>query len=138
MILPAPVIVVEDDHLIQMRFKEILCNIGYTNEKLLFAQNLAQANRLLNDFSASFALVDLGLPDGSGIEFIKKLKCYDPSISILVLVLVLQGLSNKEIASDLNISRYTVEAHIKHIYRKLEVCTRTKAVGTARSMGLID
>ena len=65
---------------------------------------------------------------------IKKLKCYDPSISILVL----QGLSNKEIASDLNISRYTVEAHIKHIYRKLEVCTRTKAVGTARSMGLID
>lgn len=134
MILPAPVIVVEDDHLIQMRFKEILCNIGYTNEKLLFAQNLAQANRLLNDFSASFALVDLGLPDGSGIEFIKKLKCYDPSISILVL----QGLSNKEIASDLNISRYTVEAHIKHIYRKLEVCTRTKAVGTARSMGLID
>lgn len=136
MILPAPVIVVEDDHLIQMRFKEILCNIGYTNEKLLFAQNLAQANRLLNDFSASFALVDLGLPDGSGIEFIKKLKCYDPSISILVLVL--QGLSNKEIASDLNISRYTVEAHIKHIYRKLEVCTRTKAVGTERSMGLID
>lgn len=222
MILPAPVIIVEDEPLIQIRLNEILCNIGYTSEKLLFAQTLAQADQLLNDFSASFALVDLGLPDGSGIEFIKKLKKYDPSISILVisawstedaifealtagatgyvlkerddfevilsirsllrggapidpfiankilklalyknqkttqinknledsssslskreyeiLVLVSQGLSNKEIASDLSISKYTVESHIKHIYRKLEVCTRTKAIGTARSMGLI-
>ncbi len=55
-----------------------------------------------------------------------------------ILELVSQGLSNKEIANDLNLSRYTVESHIKHIYRKLAVRNRSKAVDTARNLGLLD
>lgn len=55
-----------------------------------------------------------------------------------ILELVATGLSNKEIADHINLSRYTVESHIKHIYRKLAVCTRTKAVDTARNLGLLD
>ncbi|MEB3755136.1 response regulator transcription factor [Acinetobacter sp. MD2(2019)] len=222
LILPVPIIVLEDDPLIQNRLHEILLSIGYTIHQILFAQNLAQAKKLLETTSASFALVDLGLPDGSGIDFIKILKDYDPTISILVisawstedmllealsagatgyvlkerddfeiimairsvlrggapidpfmankilgllieekkedlkevkecneentilskreyeiLNLVAQGLSNKEIANHLNLSRYTIESHIKHIYRKLEVCTRTKALGAARSLGIL-
>ena len=218
LVLPVPVIVVEDEPLIQKRLKEILLGIGYLPENLIFAQTLAQANEQLKQHSA-----DLGLPDGNGIEFIKQLKIYDPTIAILVisawstedailnalmagatgyvlkerddievalsirsilrggapidpfiarqilkqlplsheqaekknieneiddallskreheiLLLVAQGLSNKEIASQINLSRYTVESHIKHIYRKLAVCTRIKAVDTARSLGLLD
>ena len=223
LVLPVPVIVVEDEPLIQKRLKEILLGIGYLPENLIFAQTLAQAHERLKEHSASLALVDLGLPDGNGIEFIKQLKIYDPTIAILVisawstedailnalmagatgyvlkerddieialsirsilrggapidpfialqilkqlplsheqaekknieneiddallskreheiLLLVAQGLSNKEIASQINLSRYTVESHIKHIYRKLAVCTRIKAVDTARSLGLLD
>ena len=55
-----------------------------------------------------------------------------------ILELVSQGLSNKEIANALNLSRYTVESHIKHIYRKLAVRNRSKAVDTARNLGLLD
>ena len=55
-----------------------------------------------------------------------------------ILELVSQGLSNKEIANHLNLSRYTVESHIKHIYRKLAVRNRSKAVDTARNLGLLD
>ncbi len=200
--------------------------IGYQAENLYFAQDLSQANKLLEKYSASFALVDLGLPDGNGIEFIESLKKYDPTITILVisawstedailnalsagatgyvlkerddlevslsiksvlrggapidpfiaqkilkqlqlnekitpnkpsneqktndieavlskremgiLELVSQGLSNKEIADQLSLSRYTVESHIKHIYRKLAVCNRAKAIDTARHLGLLD
>ena len=36
-----------------------------------------------------------------------------------ILDLVAQGMSNKEIAEQLFVSKYTVESHIKHIYRKL-------------------
>lgn len=54
-----------------------------------------------------------------------------------ILCLVAQGLSNREIAEQLFVSRYTVESHIKHIYRKLSVTKRTKAVSTARSMGIL-
>lgn len=224
--LPVPVIVVEDEPLIQKRLNDILLAIGYQTENLYFAQDLSQANKLLEKYSASFALVDLGLPDGNGIEFIETLKKYDPTITVLVisawstedailnalsagatgyvlkerddlevslsirsvlrggapidpfiaqkilkqlqlnekyssnkitteqrtnenetvlskremgiLELVSQGLSNKEIADQLSLSRYTVESHIKHIYRKLAVCNRTKAIDTARHLGLLD
>ena len=54
-----------------------------------------------------------------------------------ILNLVAQGLSNREIAEQLFVSRYTVESHIKHIYRKLSVTKRTKAVSTARSLGFL-
>ncbi|RKG38280.1 LuxR C-terminal-related transcriptional regulator [Acinetobacter rongchengensis] len=224
--LPVPVIIVEDEPLIQKRLTDILINIGYSISDLYFAQNLAQANMQLERYSASFALVDLGLPDGSGIDFIETLKNYDPTITILVisawstedsilnalsagatgyvlkerdnlevslsirsvlrggapidpfiaqkilkqlqfnekksvnkslsdskltnnndvlskrelgiLELVAQGLSNKEIADQLTLSRYTVESHIKHIYRKLAVCNRAKAIDTARNLGILD
>lgn len=224
--LPVPVIIVEDEPLIQKRLTDILINLGYSISDLLFAQSLAQAKEQLSIHSASFALVDLGLPDGNGIEFIEILKNYDPTIMILVisawstedailnalsagatgyvlkerddlevslsiksvlrggapidpfiaqkilkqlhfneknnsnktalcqkvtdqdsvlskrelgiLELVSQGLSNKEIADQLNLSRYTVESHIKHIYRKLAVCNRAKAIDTARNLGLLD
>ena len=223
--LPVPVIIVEDEPLIQKRLTDILVNIGYSISDLYFAQNLAQANEQLQLYSASFALVDLGLPDGSGIDFIETLKDYDPTITILVisawstedsilnalsagatgyvlkerddlevslsirsvlrggapidpfiaqkilkqlqfnekrsvnknlsdskltnnndvlskrelgiLELVAQGLSNKEIADQLTLSRYTVESHIKHIYRKLAVCNRAKAIDTARNLGIL-
>ena len=46
---------------------------------------------------------------------------------IEVLQLVAQGLSNQEIANRLVISRRTVHAHLRSIYDKLEVTTRTSA-----------
>ena len=54
-----------------------------------------------------------------------------------ILNLVAQGLSNREIAEQLFVSRCTVESYIKHIYRKLSVTKRTQAVSTARTLGLL-
>ena len=45
-----------------------------------------------------------------------------------VFQLVLQGKSNKQIAMGLGISVSTVEYHLKNIYRKLQVNSRTEAV----------
>ena len=42
-----------------------------------------------------------------------------------------RGLGNREIADQLHLSRYTVECHIKHIYRKLAVSSRTRAIHAA-------
>ncbi len=55
-----------------------------------------------------------------------------------ILSLVAAGLGNREIAEQLHLSRYTVERHIKHIYRKLLVSSRTKAVHAARAHGWLD
>ena len=45
-----------------------------------------------------------------------------------VIKLLLQGKSNKQIALALGISQSTVEYHLKNVYRKLQVSSRTEAV----------
>ena len=221
-ILPVPVLIVEDEGLIQERLRNILAELGYDNDGLIFAKNLKEAFLHIEQQHISLALVDLGLPDGNGIELIEKLRAQDSSALILVisawstqeslfsaikagatgyvlkerddaevllsirsilrggapidpfiaqeilkqisasvitaakdgksldsevalltnreteiLDLVAQGMSNKEIAEQIFVSKYTVESHIKHIYRKLSVTKRTKAVSTARSLGIL-
>lgn len=45
-----------------------------------------------------------------------------------VLTLLAQGMTNKDIAQSLFLSVRTIEAHLRNIYSKLDVTTRTEAV----------
>ncbi|MEC6799048.1 response regulator transcription factor [Photobacterium sp. S4TG1] len=45
-----------------------------------------------------------------------------------VLIMLTEGLLNKQIASDLNVSEATIKAHLTAIFRKLDVKNRTQAV----------
>jgi DNA-binding NarL/FixJ family response regulator len=55
-----------------------------------------------------------------------------------VLRLVSRGYRNEEIAGLLGISFHTVTSHVKHIYRKLAVRSRSEAIFEATQFGLID
>ena len=216
--LPAPVLLVEDEPLVCRRLEGLLLQLGYQRDALVYAGSLAEARACLANQPVALALVDLGLPDGSGIDLIAEMRSADPAVGILVisawstedailaalragatgyvlkerddlevslsirsvlrggapidpfiarrviaelqgaapatpessgtestlsaresqiLRLVADGLTNREIAEQLHLSRYTVECHIKHIYRKLAVSSRTRAVNTARVRGLL-
>ena len=54
-----------------------------------------------------------------------------------VLYLLSQGLLNKQIASELDISANTVKAHLHDLFKSLEVTNRTAAVQSAHRYGLI-
>ena len=54
-----------------------------------------------------------------------------------VLRLVTAGLSNAAIAEQLVVSVGTVKTHLKHIYGKLAVQSRTQAVAEARRLNLL-
>jgi len=55
-----------------------------------------------------------------------------------VLQLVARGYSNNEIGDLLELSFHTVTSHVKHIYRKLSVRSRSEAVFEASQMGIIE
>ena len=55
-----------------------------------------------------------------------------------ILLLVRDGLRNKQIASDLQISETTVSFHVKNIVEKLQASDRTHAVTIALRRGLLQ
>ena len=54
------------------------------------------------------------------------------------LVLLAQGLSNQDIASQLSLSELTVRGHVSNILKKLELENRTQAALYALRQGLVD
>ncbi len=54
-----------------------------------------------------------------------------------VLALVAQGLSNPAIAARLFVGEATVKTHLLHVFEKLEVNDRTRAVTRAMELGLL-
>lgn len=219
--LPSPVLILEDEPLVQNRFYEIFTRLGYQKDQLYFSQTIKQAKTLYQQQTFAFVLVDLGLPDGTGLDFIHFLHELGTSVPIMVisawsssetifqalasgatgyvlkerddieiilairsilrggspidpfiathilkhmssekvtapnstknieagiklssreqqiLTLVADGNSSREIAELIHISRFTVECHIKNIYQKLSVNSRTKAISLAKKIGLL-
>lgn len=225
-LLPVPVLVVEDEPLLQERLRQVLKQLGYENDALIFTSTLAEARAVVAEGPVGLALVDLRLPDGNGQSLIEELRAEDPGLGILVvsawsseelilsalragatgyvlkqrddfevmlsirsvlrggapidpfiarrilqllpmrapkpadsaaaaphggepdvgltpreaeiLRLVADGMSNREIADEVHLSRHTVESHVKRIYRKLAVSSRMMAVREARARGMIE
>jgi LuxR family maltose regulon positive regulatory protein len=54
-----------------------------------------------------------------------------------VLRLLADGQSNADMARDLFIEQSTVKTHLVHLYRKLDVHSRTQAVARARALRLL-
>ena len=54
-----------------------------------------------------------------------------------VAELVARGMTNREITARLYVSTRTVETHVDHILRKLDLSTRTQLVARAHEGGLL-
>ncbi len=55
-----------------------------------------------------------------------------------LLGLIAEGLSNQDIAERLFLSPHTVKVHVRNIFSKLDVSTRTQAVARARLLGMLS
>ncbi len=83
-----------------------------------------------------------GSPDGAKKVLLKsELVALSTAASITareqqVLGLLVSGLSNRDIAAQLSFSEATVKTHLKNIYRKLGVKSRTRAIAEARALRL--
>ena len=89
------------------------------------------ARKVLQDLASGGKAKSHVLPRGSTIKELSDRE-------IEVLQLVADGKSNKEVAQVLTISEKTVKAHLRSIFRKLEVGDRAQAVATAMRKGLVE
>lgn len=220
--LPSPLLLVEDETIMHMRMRSILRDLGYLDEALYFASTMSEARTLISDQPFAMTMIDVGLPDGNGIDLIREIHQNDKALPILVisawrdeqiilnaleagatgyllkerddleitlsirsilrggapidpfiarhilnmvhapaaaaasfpnqkstkapiltpretdiLNMVGKGFTNKEIAKTAELSRLTVECHIRNIYKKLSVHSRTEAVFEARAHGFL-
>ena len=55
-----------------------------------------------------------------------------------LLELIAEGLSNQAVADRLFLSPQTVKVHVRNIYSKLDVSSRTQAVARARVLGILS
>ncbi len=61
-----------------------------------------------------------------------------PVPKLELLELLAEGRSNQDIAERLFLSPHTVKAHVRNIYSKLDVSSRTQAVARARMLGILS
>jgi DNA-binding NarL/FixJ family response regulator len=79
--------------------------------------------------------VDLGAADdGETRELVQRLGSLTPQ-QVRVLMMLTEGLLNKQIAYELGVSEATVKAHVSAILQKLAVDSRTQAVIAASKIG---
>jgi len=76
------ILLVEDDKDIQKINKYMLDEQGYN---VSLAMNLAEARKGITDFAPDLIVLDIMLPDGSGLDFMEELRLQGNSIPILLL-----------------------------------------------------
>jgi LuxR family maltose regulon positive regulatory protein len=97
----------------------------------------AKMNEYVNKLLAAFVT-----PEGQSAKVHPSSFILQPLVDPLsareleVLHLIAEGLSNEAIAQKLFLSTGTVKVHIKHIYAKLDVNSRTQAVARLRELNL--
>ncbi len=81
-------------------------------------------------------LLRLGEQLGGESATLERLSLSEREVQTLQLLAV--GQSNKEIARSLDISAETVKWHLKNLYGKLQVASRTQAMSRARALSLLE
>jgi DNA-binding NarL/FixJ family response regulator len=76
-------LVVDDDR----RLCALAAPLLETDFDVRFAHGAREAETIATVFAPHVAVVDLGLPDGDGIDVIAKLSCRAPEVAILVLTI---------------------------------------------------
>ena len=209
--------VVEDDPQMLSQITQMVSNSG-TCSVVCAAKNCAEAHQFLDTHSMDVMLVDLSLPDGNGLDLIKKATLLHPMADVMVITifgdesnvfkalengasgyllkdslpedflgvvkllraggapinpiiarkivkkfrrsaaipaastgdskltereieilnLIARGFSTSEAASLCDLSPHTVIAHIKKVYRKLRVNSRSEALYEANLLGILS
>ena len=133
--VPVVVVSANDDPAVVRRCMDFGAS-GFISKALGVEAMRAAISRVLEGGVWTPPDVDLsGRPDAEMAELIARLATLTPQ-QVRVLMMLSEGLLNKQIAYALGVSEATVKAHVSAILQKLDVESRTQAVITAAKIEL--
>ena len=121
----------ELDEYLQLGFK------GFLPRLMSATEIIATINAVIVGLIVIHPDLESSINNNSAITPLPPSEIYLTSREIEVLRLVADGLDNKAIALQLQISKHTVKFHISSILSKLDVSSRTEAVTFGLRQGLI-
>lgn len=80
-----PTLIVDDSGLMQQRLRHLLVNLIGADAQISTASSIAEAKALLDKNATGMALIDIGLPDGNGIELITWMHAHCPQVTAVVI-----------------------------------------------------
>ncbi len=99
----------------------------------LYIEKNSGASEMTVALRGLLGLDDAGAADGSTEGLDQPLKLSKRQKQLLVMIE--QGLSNRDIADKLDISEHTVKVHLWRLFKRMSVKSRTQAVHQARTHG---
>ena len=78
------VMLLEDDLVTAVALAKTL-HVAMPDDLILTARSLAEARMLLEEYEIDFFVLDVNLPDGSGIDFIADISAKNPAASVVVM-----------------------------------------------------
>ena len=76
--------VVEDDLVTSVALGKVI-RLGVPDAMVLSAKSLAEARLMLREYAITFFILDINLPDGSGIDFILDVTNASPEATIVLM-----------------------------------------------------
>ena len=81
----SPTLIVEDNGAMQQRLCRLLADLLGTDAQITAVDSIAAAKAQLGENANGMAVVDIGLPDGNGIELIAWLHLHCPRVTCVVI-----------------------------------------------------
>lgn len=81
----APALIVDDDAAVRERLQRVLGEAGIAANDVRTAASVGEAQALLEAHGFALALVDVGLPDGSGLDLVGWMQRHRPAVTAVVV-----------------------------------------------------
>jgi DNA-binding NarL/FixJ family response regulator len=81
----SPTLIVEDSDPMQQRLHRLLLELSGPDAQITLAGSIAAAKAQLDENATGMAIVDIGLPDGNGVELIAWLHEHCPQVTTVVI-----------------------------------------------------
>lgn len=81
----SPTWIVEDNPTMRQRLLQLVADLTGPDARIATTDSIAGAKALLGEDASGLALIDIGLPDGNGIELIAWLRAHRPRVTSVVI-----------------------------------------------------